>query len=380
MNLAMWTSWETRCGIAAYTASLVEELRRLDVAVDVVPVPYTDRDPAGMTAALERLNAADLVHVQHEYTFWGGVAPLASSLPQYLRRLQRPYVITAHTVFTAAELLRLDVETRPRQRLAKRLLAAYGPYRASVEREPFRRAAAVIVHTVAARERMLRRGLRPERVHVLPAGIPEPYGEPLPPEEVEAMRDRFGLRGSRVMTVFGYVNPDKGYETALEALAALPPAVKLLIAGGTRVEHERAYLDLLRERIRARGLEARVAITGYLEERQVAAAMALSDLVLVPHTAANGSYSVMVALSYGKPVLASDLACFREIAEAGGCVELFPPGDDRMLADRAGFLLASARTRADLAAAAREYAAGRRWSSVAEKTLAIYREVLAPRP
>ena len=65
MKLAMWTSWQTRCGIAAYTASLVEELRALHVEVDVVPVPYTDRDPERMAGTLERLNAADLVHLQH---------------------------------------------------------------------------------------------------------------------------------------------------------------------------------------------------------------------------------------------------------------------------------------------------------------------------
>ena len=41
------------------------------------------------------------------------------------------------------------------------------------------------------------------------------------------------------------------------------------------------------------------------------------DMVLVPHTAANGSYSVMFGLAYGKPLLASDLPCFREIHEHG---------------------------------------------------------------
>ncbi|HTE20494.1 MAG TPA: hypothetical protein VK689_19175, partial [Armatimonadota bacterium] len=65
----MWTSWETRCGIASYTGALVEALRQRGVAVDVVPVPYTDRDPGTMAETLARLNRADVIHVQHEYTF-----------------------------------------------------------------------------------------------------------------------------------------------------------------------------------------------------------------------------------------------------------------------------------------------------------------------
>ena len=134
----MWTSWGSRCGIASYTAALVGELEALGAGIDVVPVPYTDRDPGRADAALARLNGADLVHIQHEYTFWGGVAPGASSLPGYFRRLRAPRVVTAHTVFSAAELLRVPAEQRWRQRLAKQMLSALPGYRASVEREPFR--------------------------------------------------------------------------------------------------------------------------------------------------------------------------------------------------------------------------------------------------
>jgi glycosyltransferase involved in cell wall biosynthesis len=375
MKVAMWASSETRCGIATYTAALVDALRPCEIEVDLVPVPYTDRDPEGMERTLARLNAADLVHIQHEYTFFGGVAPGASSLPRYLRGLQRPYVITAHTVFTAAELLRLPQETRWRQRMAKRLLATLPSYRASVERGPFARAAAVIVHTAAAKARMRERRIPESRLHVIPAGSPPPAATPTA-EEIQAFRDHYKLGGGKVATIFGYVTPEKGYETALEALRSLPPAVKLVIAGGARVEREAPYVDQLREDIRKRGLAGRVVITGYLEDPEVAVAMAASDLVLVPHLAANGSYSVMIALSYGKPVLASDLACFREISEQGGGVELFAPGDERSLADRMGFLLASAATRKDMALASQSLAATRTWGAVAERTASIYRNAL----
>jgi len=46
-----------------------------------------------------------------------------------------------------------------------------------------------------------------------------------------------------------------GYEVALDALASLPPDVRLLVAGGARVEGERPYLERLRETIAARALD-----------------------------------------------------------------------------------------------------------------------------
>lgn len=374
MKIAMWTSWETRCGIASYTASLVDELRRGGTDVEIVPVPYANRDPASIEKTLTRLNQADLVHVQHEYDFWGGVMPGVSSLGQFYRRLERPRVVTAHTVFTAAELLGLPRERRPRHRIAKQLLVAYPHYRASLERLPFAGAGAVIVHTRAARERLVGRGLPAKCVHILPAGIPSPAEAHA--GEAEQMRARFGLEGSRVLAIFGYVTANKGYEVALDALASLPPNVRLLVAGGARVEGERPYLERLQETIGARGLADRVTITGYLEEPEVAALMELADLVLVPHTAANGSYSVMISLSYGKPVLASDLACFQELKEERDCLELFPAGDAAALAGRARSLLDSGAARSDLARRARACAVEGSWARVAQKTGAIYQAVL----
>ncbi len=371
----MWTSWETRCGIASYSGALVPALERLGVTVDIVPVPYTDRSSETLAKTVERLNAADLIHLQHEYTFFGGIAPGSSSLPRYLSALRKPWVVTAHTVFDAAELLRIEQEHRWRQRLAKKALAAMPRYRHSVEVAPFAGAKAVIVHTEAARERLVERGFRREGVHVFPAGIPAPL--PVDDAQVAALRERLALPPGKVLTIFGYVSPDKGYHTALDALSKLPGTVNLLIAGGTRVEHEAGYLDQLREEIRKRGLTSRVAISGYLEEAEIAAAMALTDVVLVPHTAANGSYSVMIALAYGKPVLASDLDCFYELQQLHGCVELFGVEDETGLAEQAGYLLATASARRTLCENAAKFTASQSWDAVAARTKAVYEQVLA---
>lgn len=374
----MFGSRGGRCGIASYTADLIAALRQCesDLEVDLVEAPYLDRDPAAFRERLRLLNAADVVHIQHEYTFFGGIKPGASSLPGYLQRIERPIVMTPHTVFSARELLRVDQETRPRQRLAKELLSRIPRYRRTVELVPFAAAGALIVPTRKARECLAGRGIPAGRIHVIPWGMPP---APAPdPDRVTAWKERLKPPGARLATIFGYVNPDKGYELALEALRPLPPQLRLAIAGGTRVEHERGYLAGLCRRIIELGLAERVKVTDYLEPEDVAAVMSVSDLVLLPHTAANGSYSLMLALGAGKAVLASDLACFGETAEEAGCPELFPTGDARALSDRLGFLTASAAARRRLEQAALGLRAARDWSVVAAQTAAVYRQVLDP--
>lgn len=370
----MLTSREARCGIAAYSDALVRELQKLEVSVDLIPPPSQIADNARLASLPDELNRSDVVHVQHEYSFFGGIAPGKMLLPRLLSRIERPLIVTAHTVFTTAELLRLADEKRPRQRLAKWMLAHYPPYRRRVEAGPFERASAVIVHTADAGERIARWGIPRERISLLPAGIPE---LPQPDEAtLNAMRERLGA-GRRV-TIFGYVNRDKGYETALAAIRSLPPQVRLIIAGGTRVEPEAPYMAQLLAEIKRLRLRDRVVITGYLTEIETAAVMTLSDVALAPHTSANGSYSVLIALAAGRPVLASDLPCFREIA-ATGSAALFDVGDETMLAERLGFLLASPGARAELQSQAEAYAAARTWRRVAERTRDLYLQVVGDR-
>ncbi len=371
MKIGLWTSVGDRCGIAAYSSALRQELEELGLRITVVQVPYTERDTGMLSERVAHLNSCDLIHIQHEYTFFGGIAPGVSSLPRLLKQLERPHVVTAHTVFTSTELLRVDSETRPRQKLAKHVLARVPAYRKSVERDPFASARAVIVHTELAANRLAAWRIPRDRIHVIPAGAPVP-SRAADPAQIETLRRRLKLENARVMAIFGFLSPDKGYELALEALKELPAAVHLLIAGGVRVESEAPYLKALEEEIKARSLQGRVTITGYLETRDLPEYFALADLVLVPHTAANGSYSVVVALAHGAAVLASDLACFQELNEQHGCVDLFAAGDARALRERMSFLLASAGSRTRLRQAAQKFAEERSWRSVAIRTRAIY--------
>jgi glycosyltransferase involved in cell wall biosynthesis len=376
MNIAMLTSVGERCGIAAYTRALVEGLRTLpDTTVEIVPISEGKQPREHYVAQAESLNASgiDVVHIQHEHSFWGGIMPGKSAYWDLRYLIKKPVVLTAHTTYSLAELLRVKSERRPHKWLAKQLLLRNTAYRDSIESAPFV-TAMTIVHTAAARRELVARGANPDNVQIVPAGVPPAA---VAPTGGAAFRDRFGLQGRRVVTIFGYIAPNKGYELALEILPRLPDDVALVIAGGARTAGEEPYADQLRARITASGLAERAIVTGFLSDADVAEAMEASDLVLAPHTWATGSYSVTLPLTHGRPVLASDVDCFREIAGRMDCIELFTAGSADDFERKLGLLLEDRTRRKALAATARAYAERFAWPKVASMTRRIYEQTIA---
>jgi glycosyltransferase involved in cell wall biosynthesis len=175
-----------------------------------------------------------------------------------------------------------------------------------------------------------------------------------------------------LITLFGYITPNKGYELTLDLLPALPSDVTFVIAGGTRAADMEPYRALLEARIAASALQNHVVITDYLTDEEVAEAMVASEIVLVPHTQATGSYSVTLPLAHGRPILASDLDCFREIAARIDCVELFRAADATDYRIKLLSLLDNAPRRAVLAGNASRYAQRFSWPKVAVLTRKVY--------
>ncbi len=389
MKVGMLTTWQTKCGIATYSEALLDAMKPLrDVEFDIVPITPGILPLSHYEERAERLNACDVVHIQHEYGFWGGYVPGKNRYHTLRRLIRRPVVLTGHTTTRIERLIvpppmpefgsrgdRLRTRyRRARMRMLLPVLYRTPPYRRWIEASPFRTAQEVIIHTTEARDAIVHRGVPAEHVHLLPAGIPEPL--PAPPDGGESFRKRFRLGNLRLITVFGYVTPYKGYELVLSAMERLPKDVGFVIAGGVRTPAEEPYAAQLQERVDRGSLADRVVITGFLNDPEVAEAMTASEIVAVPHTVATGSYSVATGISYGRPIIASDLACFRDIASESGCVQLFPSGDAGSLAAKLETLLSDAAERERLSRLALDHARSHTWRQVAETTRSIYESAL----
>ncbi len=300
--------------------------RRLWRAAEHVP---------GMAALRAHSRAADVVHLQ-----W----LVAPALDRHLLPL-RPRVLTVHDP------------------------PADGGRALTAERAIFERMDALIVHSEAGADRL--RGLvsEPGRVHEVPHGTFEHLtrqAEERPlPAELDAVE-------GPVVLCFGLIRPYKGVDVLLEAFRDLDGA-ELWIVGMPRME-----LGEL-ERLAA-GCRGRVRfVARFITDPEIPAYFRRADVVALPYRRIEQSGVLYTALAFGKPVVASAVGGFVEVARRDHAIRLVPPGDPVALGGAIAELLASPRARDELAAAAAAAAAGPySWDSIAERTLSVYRRV-APR-
>ena len=373
MKIGMLTSTEERCGIAVYSRDLADGLRTM---VDLNIVPVWDRTSSWenyLAESSKQLNECDIVHIQHEYSFWGSVLPGQNKFFDQASSIRKPIILTAHTLDPAAQVLGLSLPGSPLRKLAKRILAGIPSYRQIIECKTFTVGDRIIIHDSHAASRLESRGIPKSRIRIIPMGVPSPNSDTAQGSE---FRSKYGLEGRTLITVFGFVRPGRGYEAILDVLPILGRDVVLVIAGGPQTAQHETYLDGLSADIETRGLKDQVLVTGYLPDESVPGAMQSTDVVLCPQEAGTGSYSVQVSFGYGCPIVASDLLCFKYLEETAGCLLTYSRDNTGDLASKLLLVLTDESVRKRLSAASLCYAAEHSWEKIAEKTVEVYKELI----
>ncbi|MGH2559055.1 MAG: glycosyltransferase family 4 protein, partial [Thermomicrobiales bacterium] len=166
---------------------------------------------------------------------------------------------------------------------------------------------------------------------------------------------------------FGSLQPYKGIEPLFDAFAGLPTDdAWLLISGGGK---DAAYLDSLRDRA---ATMPRVVLRTYprAPSEDVTLIMQAADVVTLPFVATMTSGTLILALSWGRPVIAPALGCLPETVSPDAGI-LYDPAAPDALSEA----LRAIRER-DLAEAGRAaLACARRfdWDWIADRTLEAYR-------
>ncbi len=162
------------------------------------------------------------------------------------------------------------------------------------------RSRAVIVHNQYAADRLRSFGVTtPIRV------VPHPYVPETRTFDRDAIRERLGLTGRRVIGFFGFLTSAKRAEVVLEAFRrAKDPNLALLIVGEPAPNIELP---------RGEG----IVTTGYVADEDFPAYYAAADrLVNLRYpTAGETSGTLIRALDAGKPVAVSDYAQFAELPD-----------------------------------------------------------------
>jgi glycosyltransferase involved in cell wall biosynthesis len=218
---------------------------------------------------------------------------------------------------------------------------------------------ATIVHTRHGAELL---GAGP-RVHVIPHGAFEHLTRQ--PDELPLPPDLAAVEGP-VVLCFGVVRPYKGVDVLMDAFRSLPGAELWVVGRALGVS-----LDALHAPPSVR------FVPRYVSDPELPAFFRRADLLVLPHRTVDVSGVLFAGLAFGKPMVLSDVGGFRELVEEHGAGRLVPPGDPGALGEAIGELLADPAARECLADRARAAAAGPyAWDSVAERTMAVYEEVL----
>jgi glycosyltransferase involved in cell wall biosynthesis len=222
----------------------------------------------------------------------------------------------------------------------------------------------IIVHTENAAAKVRRMGFGDDKVHVVSHGL---LG-PVPPYRHDAME------GPARFLLFGKIKPYKGADTLISAFGALPSDLRsqsfITIVG-------KPYFDLsvLHKQAEALGVSDRLEITAdFVPDSMLDELFGPNTIAVFPYREIEASGVLMLALAYGRPIIASNLGSFAETLEDGASGLLAPPGDipalteamERMLRDRAFAAACGYRARQIVESVPS-------WREIGARTLDVYR-------
>ncbi|MCW2778667.1 MAG: glycosyl transferase family 1, partial [Frankiales bacterium] len=124
-----------------------------------------------------------------------------------------------------------------------------------------------------------------------------------------AWRARLG--GAPLVVTVGGIEPRKGSEELVEAVALLGPGAVLAVGGGETLWDYRAFRADVDAGARALGVDLRVL--GPLPQQEVPDLVAAADVFALPSRKEGFGLVAMEALAAGVPVVLRDLPVFREV-------------------------------------------------------------------
>ncbi|MEA2367100.1 MAG: hypothetical protein QOI32_2612 [Thermoleophilaceae bacterium] len=242
-------------------------------------------------------------------------------------------------------------------------------YRALAYDRAARRATAVMTPSEATRDRLVRSGVDPARVHVIPYGVDHERFQPEPRPDEEALLVGLGLP-ERFVFYPANLWPHKNHERLLDAFARVgDPSLELVLSG-----QNYGRLDELRARTRALGIDARVHHLGHVSPGAMAALYRRALALVFPSLYEGFGSPPLEAMACGCPVAASRSGSLGEVC--GDAALPLDPHDADSIAGALNRLAEDAALREDLRARGLQRASGFSWPLAAERHVALYERVL----
>jgi glycosyltransferase-like protein len=196
------------------------------------------------------------------------------------------------------------------------------------------------------------------------------------------LRQRAGAADRPLILSVGGIEPRKGSDTLMRALAALRESGRapvLAIIGGHSFQDYRAYSDRVLAMLPGLGLTlgSDVVQLGTVPEAEMPAWYAAADVLAFPSTKEGWGLAVLEAMSAGLPVVVSDLPVFLEYLQPGRDALVVPVGDAAALSGALAAVLDDPGLAADLKAAGLAVSCRFTWARSASEHQAMYASAVA---
>jgi glycosyltransferase involved in cell wall biosynthesis len=185
-----------------------------------------------------------------------------------------------------------------------------------------------------------------------------------------------GLDDRPYFLFVGTLEPRKNLRRLLNAYASLPEALRdryqFVIAGG------RGWggVDVV-QLVNELGIAHNVVITGYVDDAQLAGLYAHARFLAMPSLYEGFGLPLVEAMSYGAPVLTSNVSSLPEVAADAGI--LVDPLDEASIANGLQQLFVEDELHQRLTWRAKSVAAQFSWANTARETWVVFEEALADR-
>ncbi|MGZ8751845.1 MAG: glycosyltransferase, partial [Acidimicrobiia bacterium] len=220
----------------------------------------------------------------------------------------------------------------------------------------------------------------PTRIEIVPPGVDHSVFRPSRGEGAR-LRERLGLDDRPVLLFVGRIQPLKGVDVALRALAALEDQrTTLVVVGGPSGPSGPSEEERLHALVAELGLEHRVRFVAPRPHDQLADFYRAADVCVVPSRSESFGLVALEAAACGTPVVAANVGGLRSLVDdgvTGYLVEGRVPADyaepvARLLADPD--LAAAMGARAEVRS--RRYA----WSIAAARLRRLYADLVEREP
>jgi D-inositol-3-phosphate glycosyltransferase len=236
---------------------------------------------------------------------------------------------------------------------------------------------AILASCRAEAEQLVRLyGADPSRIELVPPGVDHAFFSP---------GDRLGARGALahlrlgqgpVLLFVGRIQPLKGLDVAVRALAALRrPDATLVVVGGASGAGGPGEVARIHDLVDELGLRAQVRLVEPQPHHLLSTYYRAADVCVVPSRSESFGLVALEAAACGTPVVAAAVGGLRTLVDDGRTGFLVERRDPDAFAERMGQLLDDDALARSMGTAATARARGYTWSTAAARLRRVYADL-----